>query len=203
MVETLAIVTICNATLSSSDAPKQSETFEIFQGQGQAPFSQLSHGFWSSGSTPTRFWIQMVFYGVRLFDVVMFLKGMAIHLQLVETPKFSAWCSHLEPLVPGPRRSVPNGSTQHFMRWTHWLHLSQRLLSTFCKETTSVLLPSDCLFLVGSLSPQEGQSWTLQSLKTSLQAKASRKYPRRHPYNGGWKLTGITPEPKASWKWLS
>ena len=32
------------------------------------------------------------------------------------------------------------------------------LLSTFFKETTSVLLPSDCLFIVGSLSPQEGQS---------------------------------------------
>ena len=57
-----------------------------------------------------------------------------------------------------------------------------------------------CLFLVGCLSPQEGQSWTLQRLKTSFQAKASRKYPRRHPNNGGWKLTEITPEPKASWR---
>ena len=43
-----------------------------------------------------------------------------------------------------------------------------------------------CLFLGGgSLSPQEGQSGTLQRLKASLQAKASRKYPGRHPNNGG------------------
>ena len=40
-------------------------------------------------------------------------------------------------VVPGPRPSVPNGSTQHFTWWTHWLHLSQRLLSTFFKQTTS------------------------------------------------------------------
>ena len=41
---------------------------------------------------------------------------------------------HLEPLVPGPRPSVPNGSTQHFTWSTQWLHLSQRLLSTFFKQ---------------------------------------------------------------------
>ena len=35
----------------------------------------------------------------------------------------------------GPRRSVPNGSTQRFTWSTQWLHLSQRLLSTFFKET--------------------------------------------------------------------
>ena len=83
--------------------------------------------------------------------------------------------------MPGPRRSVPNGSTQRFTWLTQWLHLSQRLLSTFFKETTSVLLPSDCLFLGGSISPQEGQSRTLQRLKTSFQAKASWKYWGRHP----------------------
>ena len=48
--------------------------------------------------------------------------------------------------MPGPRRSVPNGSTQRFTWSTQWLHLSQRLLSTFFKETTSVLLPSDSVF---------------------------------------------------------
>ena len=37
--------------------------------------------------------------------------------------------------MPGPRRSVPNGSTQRFTWSTQWLHLSQRLLSTFFKET--------------------------------------------------------------------
>ena len=83
--------------------------------------------------------------------------------------------------MPGPRRDVPNGSAQHFTWSTQWLHLSQRLLSTCFKETTSVLLPSDCLFLVGCLSPQEGQSRTLQRLKTSFQAKASWKYWGRHP----------------------
>ena len=32
----------------------------------------------------------MVLDGVMLYDVVMFLKGMVIHPQLVETQKFSA-----------------------------------------------------------------------------------------------------------------
>ena len=36
--------------------------------------------------------------------------------------------------MPGPRRSVPNGSTQRFTWSTQWLHLSQRLLSTFSKK---------------------------------------------------------------------
>ena len=48
--------------------------------------------------------------------------------------------------MPGPRRDVPNGSAQHFTWSTQWLHLSQRLLSTCFKETTSVLLPSDWSF---------------------------------------------------------
>ena len=106
----------------------------------------------------------MVFYGVVLYDVVMFKKGMVIHPQLVETqnsrrdvPIWSHWC-----LVQG---------AAHFMWSTQWLHLSQRLLSTCFKETTSVLLPSDCLFLVGNLSPQEGQSGTLQRLKTRSRSK--------------------------------
>ena len=118
----------------------------------------------------------------------MFLKEMAIHPQLVETQKLSAWCSQLEPLVPGPRRSVPNGSTQHFMWSTHWLHLSQRLLSTFCKETTSLLLPSDSVFFLvvevfhhkrPNLAPYK--DWKRVSKQRQV-AKTREDIPRQQPH---------------------
>ena len=187
MVETIiAIVVICNTFLRCT---KTIQNIWDLPGSSPSTFFQAKPWILTQRIDPTRQILDsddiISCYVVWCCHVL--IKGMVIHPQLVETQKFSAWCSHLEPLVPGPRRSVPNGSTQRFTWLTQWLHLSQRLLSTFFKQTTSVLLPSDCLFLVGSLSPQEGQSWTLQSLKTSFQAEASCKYQYRgrHPNNGG------------------
>ena len=200
MVETLAIVTICKAFLKW--CTKTIQNIWDLPGSSPGTFFQAKPWILIQWIDPTRFWIQMVFYGVMLWDVVTFLKGMAIHPQLVETQKLSAWCSHLEPLVPGPRRSVPNGSTQRFTWSTQWLHLSQRLLSTFCKETISLLLPSNSVFFLvvevfhhkrPNLEPYK--DW--KRISKQRQAGNTRG---RHPNTGGWKLTEVTPEPKASWK---
>ena len=142
MVETLAVVAICNAFLKWC-----TKTFEVFQGQVQAPFSKLSHGFWPSGSTPPDSGFKWCFWCYVVWCCHV-LKRDGHTPTTCRNSKTLGVMFHLEPLVPGPRRSVPNGSAQHFMRWTHWLHLSQRLLSTFFKETTSVLLPSDCVFFL-------------------------------------------------------
>ena len=100
----------------------------------------------------------MVFLVLCCDDVVMFLKGMAIHPQLVETQKTLG--------VMFPFGAIGAWSKAQRAEWQRSaLHVVDTVATPVSaasfhvfKETTSVLLPSDCLFLVGCLSPQEGQS---------------------------------------------
>ena len=80
-----------------------------------------------------------------LYDVVMFLKGMAIHPQLVETQNSG--------------RDVPFGAIGAWSKAqrAEWQHSALHVVDTVVTPVSAASFP-DCLFLGGSLSPQEGQS---------------------------------------------